>query len=284
MRQLQVHPASVEPAECRAALSRDGYVLLRNLVPRAEVESVAREVRQVLTRAGVCQPDGVLLDPSWSEKHPVFGQASRLVGFHRLPYGPQLRTFMRATFGERLYSLPTKILRAVGPSSTYTTSGRYAHCDFDFWQVDDMLTTWLPLQEIGPELGGLALLPGSQLGPPHPLELLPDEPAEWATSRFLPGDVLVFHCLTFHAALPNRTPTVRLSGDFRWQAATTPVPKELINGIPDDGGEAYAGALRNEPWWEPVPADAAIAAPRSGPPPAPRSALVAVHPDRFVAR
>jgi hypothetical protein len=281
MRELDVYDVSAGPVECLAALVRDGCVLIRGLVPRAEVESAAEAVRQVLLEGGICRSDGVVLDTSWSEKHPVYQQATRVASFHRLPYLESLRTFMRSVFGDRTYSLPTKILRAVGPSSIQTTSGRYLHCDFDYWQVDDMVTTWLPLQEIGPELGGLALLPGSQLGPPLPLELLDDHPAGLATSRYLPGDVLIFHCLTYHAALPNKSGTIRLSADFRWQQTGAAVPRELINGFPDEGVEAYARAFRDEPWWEPVPSDAAVANLATAR--APRSALMVLHPDRALS-
>ena len=45
-----------------------------------------------------------------------------------------------------------------------------------------------------------------------------------------PGDVLVFHCLTPHAALPNQGSTLRISGDFRWQRSDEPAPAELVLG------------------------------------------------------
>jgi hypothetical protein len=63
----------------------------------------------------------------------------------------------------------------------------------------------------------------------------------WASTDYRPGDVIVFHCLTPHAALPNTTMAstalpgtttaagrarLRLSGDFRWQLPDKPVPTE----------------------------------------------------------
>ena len=52
----------------------------------------------------------------------------------------------------------------------------------------------------------------------------------WATTSYEPGDAIIFHCLTPHAALPNRGSALRLSGDFRWQRPDQPAPAELVLG------------------------------------------------------
>ena len=53
---------------------------------------------------------------------------------------------------------------------------------------------------------------------------------DWASAAYHPGDVLLFHRLTPHAALPNTGTALRLSGDFRWQRPDRPAPAELILG------------------------------------------------------
>ena len=50
----------------------------------------------------------------------------------------------------------------------------------------------------------------------------------WATTDYRAGDVLVFHCLTSHAALPNLDTSLRLSGDFRWQRPDQTAPAQLV--------------------------------------------------------
>jgi len=35
----------------------------------------------------------------------------------------------------------------------------------------------------------------------------------WATTSYEPGDVIIFHCLTPHAALPNQGSALRISGE-----------------------------------------------------------------------
>jgi ectoine hydroxylase-related dioxygenase (phytanoyl-CoA dioxygenase family) len=88
---------------------------------------------------------------------------------------------------------------------------------------------WLPLVPCPPELGGLALAPGT-----HRAGLLPHEGehgeagirtslgARWATGELEPGDVVLFHGLTVHCALLNTTQDrVRLSCDYRFGPAGT---------------------------------------------------------------
>ena len=65
--------------------------------------------------------------------------------------------------------------------------------------------------------------------------------------------MIIFHCLTPHAALPNAGRRLRLSGDFRWQQPGRPAPSEMILGPAGRTPELFSRLLRREPWWEPVP-------------------------------
>jgi ectoine hydroxylase-related dioxygenase (phytanoyl-CoA dioxygenase family) len=95
-----------------------------------------------------------------------------------------------------------------------------------------MLTTWMPLTDIPIALGGLAVRPGGHRhGPQRPRPLAGTERG-WATTDYRAGDVIIFHCLTPHAALPNLTDRLRLSADFRWQqpAGCFPGSKSPMSG------------------------------------------------------
>ena len=121
--------------------------------------------------------------------------------------------------------------------------GRYIHYDYGVSGVQDMLTSWIPLMEIPVQIGGLAVQPGGHLGPPRrPRPLSATEPG-WATTSYEPGDVIIFHCLTPHAALPNRGSTLRISGDFRWQRPDQPAPAELVLGPAGRPPEMFSRAV-----------------------------------------
>ena len=115
-------------------------------------------------------------------------------------------------------------------------------------------TTWIPLADVPVELGGLAVRPGGHRERPRQPRLLSGGERGWATTDYRPGDVIIFHCLTPHAALPNAGRRLRLSGDFRWQQPGRPAPSEMILGPAGRTPELFSRLLRREPWWEPVPA------------------------------
>jgi Phytanoyl-CoA dioxygenase (PhyH) len=254
------------PAALRQRLADDGYLFFRGLLRAADVNVARDSVRTELSLGGWTNGDGrpvgaqravtvrdALADPSFRA-----ALASRAL--NRLAYLPPLRGLIRQILGAGAFSYPAKVLRVVYPEPPYQiTKGRYIHQDLAVSGVQDMLTTWLPLMDIPPQLGGLAVLPGSHLGPPlRPTLLRPDEPG-WATTDYRPGDVLLFHCLTSHAALPNHTDQLRISADFRWQAADQPAPAELVLGPAANSArrarkvELFSRLLSREPWWEPVP-------------------------------
>jgi ectoine hydroxylase-related dioxygenase (phytanoyl-CoA dioxygenase family) len=72
----------------------------------------------------------------------------------------------------------------------------------------------------------------------------------WLTTDYEPGDVLVFHCLTTHAALPNHEDRMRFSAEYRWQLADQPAPRRLVTG--PRGHEIGARLFSHTPWWHSV--------------------------------
>ena len=202
-----------DQAALRRRLGDDGYLFLRGLLRPADVLAAYDAVRAELSIGGWTDGDGRPAGPRRAVNvrdalaDPSFRAALASRGLNRLAYLAPLRSLVRLILGAGAFSYPVKVLRTVYPEGpTQVTMGRYVHQDFAVSGVQDMLTTWLPLMDIPAQLGGLAVLPGSHLGPPQrPRLLRADEPG-WATTDYRPGDVLVFHCLTSHAALPNRLP------------------------------------------------------------------------------
>ena len=223
-----------DPAALRARLAADGYVFLRGLLPpervRAAGELVAAKLRAGgWTAAG--SPGPGRAGPREALADPAYRAAVMSLAFNALPYLAPLRGTVRRILGAQTFSYPVKVLRAVGPEvPAERPRGRYIHCDYMGSGVQDMLTTWIPLAEVPAALGGLAVRPGGHRDPPrHPRPLAGTEPG-WATTDYRPGDVIIFHCLTPHAALPNTGHQLRLSADFRWQQPGHPAPAEMILG------------------------------------------------------
>jgi hypothetical protein len=270
----------------RRRLAGDGYLFFRGLLPAAEVRAAGDAVLDRLRSGGWADDRGIPALPPRAVNSmdaladPAFRAAMSGAAFNRLPYLPRLRAVIRGVLGPRAFSYPAKVLRAVYPEDPRARPrGRYIHYDYGVSGVQDMLTSWIPLMDIPAPIGGLAVRPGGHLGPPgRPRPLSVTEPG-WATTSYQPGDVIIFHCLTPHAALPNRGSALRISGDFRWQRAGQPAPAELVLGPAARPPELFSRLFRREPWWEPVPAGLVLY-PRTQlvrTPPGP-SRLVAVHP------
>jgi len=110
------------------------------------------------------------------------------------------------------------------------------HQDIRYWsfQRPELISVWLALGREIPENGCLSFLPGT-----HAMELSRDQLDEGMFLRedlvenqkliadrvapaLEPGDVVFFHCRTFHAAGSNRTDEVKLSLVFTYHAADNP--------------------------------------------------------------
>jgi hypothetical protein len=255
---------AADPSTLRARLSVDGYLYFRGLLPESEVAAAGAAVRKALGAAGWADADGRpvgaprILNVREAIADPGYRRAAASPEFNRIPYLAPLRSLVRTLFGEPdAFSYPVKVLRAVHPEDGEPARGRYVHQDYFGVLVDDMFTSWVPLMPIPRRLGGLAVLPGSHLGAPLPPRVLSARRAEaegWAGADYEVGDVLLFHCLTSHAALPNHGDRLRLSQDCRWQSAHRPAPARMIHGPKDPGdGELFSRLFGRLPWWEPVP-------------------------------
>lgn len=227
----------------RERIARDGYVFFRGLLDPDPIRALADELRAALRAEGWLDGDGGLLGPARDFKNQDFFGAytalQRMEGFHALPHQPALVGAMRALIGPDAFCHPRKVGRLVWPTELGTTPGRYVHQDFVVEGVPDMFTTWVPLVDCPDALGGLAVLTGSQnQGVVARFDHVDPDDDRWASTEFQVGDVLVFHCLTAHGARPNRTGGLRLSADFRWQSAATPLPADalrphLVGAVPD---------------------------------------------------
>jgi Phytanoyl-CoA dioxygenase (PhyH) len=275
----------------RARIRHDGYVFVRGVLDRELVGALGRRGLDALQEAGWTESgnDPVTASPRLPVRAVVMRDAfsdpalRRIVldpALHALAFSPTLSGLIRRIMGPSAFCYPLKIPRVVYPSSLMPAHpGNLVHKDFRVTQ--DVFTCWVPLSDVPTTLGGLAVLPGSQSSSrvaPRPLERL--EPG-WLTTDYEAGDVVVLHCMTTHASLPNLERRLRFSAEYRWQLADQPAPRRMVLG--PLGTELGARVFRHAPWWRPVPPDLTLvddeAEIQGGRPTVPASRFVAVTPD-----
>jgi hypothetical protein len=244
----------------RERIAADGYVFVRGLLDPVQIRDLGRTGLGHLQSAGWTEPDGdpVTAPPRWPVRAVAMRNAfadpgyRRLLaepGLNRIPFDSPLADLMDHLLGSAGICYPLKLPRVVYPAALVPRHpGNVVHKDYR--AVQDMFTCWVPLGDVPRRLGGLAVEPGSHHSTRaryRPLQRL--EPG-WATTDYRAGDVLVFHCLTTHAALPNRSERLRLSVEYRWQLADQPAPRRLVLG--PHGQEIGSRLFGRTDWWRPV--------------------------------
>ena len=244
-----------DPDLLRERFVRDGYLCIEGLLDPAAVLDVRRAIIAALVPVGWLRPDP---DPSLAlpgpEVHidfeddwwPGYTVMQSLECFHALAHSEPIVRVIGALLGEDPQGVlvhPRNIGRLTYPGSERATP---PHQDFPLVQgAVDTLTAWVPLGDCPTALGGLRVLTGSPAAGLRPVverkgvggvgvDPQLDRDDRWRTVDYRAGDVLVFHCLTVHQARPNAADVVRLSADYRYQAAGDPIaePALLPHGYP----------------------------------------------------
>ena len=248
-------------AALRERIAVEGYVFMRGLLDPEMVRAVGRAGLGSLQAAGwtasgtdpvYAPPEG---PPRAVKMRDAFGQPGyrEIVanpGFAQIPFVSPMADLMHQILGPAGFCYPLKLPRVVYPVSVVPRQpGNFVHKDYS--SVQDMFTCWTPLGDVPRTLGGIAVQPGSQHTSRVNHRPLDDLPPGWVTTDYQAGDVLVFHCLTTHAALPNQEPRMRFSGEYRWQLADQPAPRRMVTG--PQGNEIGSRRFSRLPWWRPVP-------------------------------
>jgi hypothetical protein len=244
-----------------ARIARDGYLYLPGLLPPDAVASVQREVATIARDAGwlrrdapladaVADPRGFCVDPE-PRYLEVLRRINRLESYHALKHHPQLLEFFELLLDAPVLPHPRVLMRNIFPTQPeYTTK---AHQDYPNVQgTTDVYTAWIPLIDCPPELGGLQVARGSQaLGVLEfgigngagGIEILDPLEGRWTGGPMRTGDVLVFHSLTVHKGVENRSDRLRMSIDCRYQRVRDPFNPDNANpdGQPLTWEEVYAG-------------------------------------------
>jgi len=236
---------------------REGYVVSRNLAD----DDLLAEMREV-THRGLeqdIQPieyEADLLYPGAPESLSAEGgrTARRLknaIGrqpiFGEWLYRPEIVNRLRQIIGPELV-VPLAHHNCVMTKQPEFSSDTGWHQDIRYWSFTrpELVSVWLALGSETPENGCLHLIPGSHRMTferdrfDDDLFLRTDLPinAELIDSKVPaalgPGDVLFFHCRTFHAASRNHTRDAKYSVVFTVRPADNPpVPGTRSSSLPE---------------------------------------------------
>lgn len=265
-------PLLDRPEELRRRAQQDGFLYFRGLLDREEVLSVRADIVSVLDRHGLVDrrhPGDVIANmETVNQYHPkqfavgsvpphIYKDIQKLQSFHALAQTPKLMNVYETLFGKEAFAHPRNIARVAVPHPELRATP--SHQDFTYIQGENNTwTCWLPLGDTPRKLGGLAVLRGSHRagllemyqgpgGYAKPESILCGLDYDWLTVDYAAGDIVTFHSLTVHKALPNGVPgKIRLSCDYRYQPVTDPIPLVESSLIPhmatDYGwGDVYEG-------------------------------------------
>ena len=252
-------------------LARDGYLVLRNVLPVDLVQAARQDVLARLASVGeIAEPIEAAVATGTSQRevmHPDLNAYWRSVC-----ESPVLRA---ATHGPALTEISAAVLG--GPTKPFDflwlrtmLEGRASPLHFDHVYMNrgtpHLITIWVPLGHIAVEGGPLVVVEGSNQftdlqaiyrgvdvdrdGLPGSF---PDDAVAFAASRgarlltthFNPGDVILFDMFTLHGSCDNRMGggRVRLSCDVRWQLAGEAEDDRWYGSPPKGHGDLSYGGL-----------------------------------------
>lgn len=229
-------PLLDRPDALRARAEADGYLYLSSVHAPESVGTLRSLVLAASSRHGWLAPgtradDAIARagieslafdDPSWialqAEVYPS-------VEMNALRMNPIVIQALRTLFRAEVSPHQGDICRLLFPNAPHRATS--PHQDGAFVGTENPCwTVWSPLGDCPLALGPLALQRGSHAAGlvPHSRDehagfgAIAVKAAGWVASDLRCGDALLFHPLTMHASLPNRSPDrVRVSIDCRYR-------------------------------------------------------------------
>jgi ectoine hydroxylase-related dioxygenase (phytanoyl-CoA dioxygenase family) len=220
----------------RSHVQELGYVMVRQLIPKPEIDALLLQITRRMQTAGWLAADldsAERMAPSFSPEQKSNFAYGRLMeeicdmqAVHHFMHHPALEAVMKLIAGPRLLVHPKAAVRIIFPG--WENLKIHAHQDFQDPHAmggdSESFTAWMPLHGCPLDMGPLRILEkshlyGLQKADPVTSYVVPDSMRgdAWAQGDMSAGDVLFFHSLTIHEALANRSPQVRISGMCRFQ-------------------------------------------------------------------
>ncbi len=272
MKELRASNDAMEDIpELRKRLLEDGYLLIRSFLEPEKVGCAREKIISHIAEHNALQPNTPLLEGNMR----TGAKRVNMEGFRGVSSdpavlevleNPRLFDFFDALFGTKSDTYSFKWLRAVG-NEEYTG----AHYDTVYMGrgSKNLHTVWVPLGEISPQLGSLAMCEGSNhlsgfdrlkntygkmdvdkdlvegWYSREPLEIVQNFGGQWRTTTYYPGDVIIFGMFTMHASTTNLTDRYRLSCDIRFQPQNEAFDDRWAGRIPKGHGDSISKPLKS---------------------------------------
>jgi phytanoyl-CoA hydroxylase len=224
----------------------DGFLLLRNVLPKTFLEDIRKEAKSCFLHQLTCR--GYSLSESSTEKdfeqalyrlfnddYDAFVGAAKLcqhaISLFRLSASEEVIGSLREV-GVEQPAICVKPIIYFNSRHISKIAGHYktpAHQDWRSMQGSlNSVVVWIPLIDIDRDLGALEVIPGS-----HLMGLLPTEQDEWFRhvrsdsineTEFVPleveaGDLVLFSSFLVHRSGNNSTESIRWSMHYRYNDA-----------------------------------------------------------------
>lgn len=227
-------------------LELDGYLFIRNLIPRDDIFKVRRTLLNIANEYSWLAPDVPVIEgivnPSFdttSLRNTSLSAINRMwcqEDMHRLCHHPHILSLFERIFKEPVLCHPKFMLRHFFPHIPPTAS----HQDRVHVGGGDFCTMWVSLGDCPVEQGVLAIASNSHKNGvlnTHfaGMGIVEDSPWTWVSGSITAGDVLIFANTTVHKSLPNLSKNLRISFDARYQAVSQPISEVSVIPAADSG-------------------------------------------------
>nr|XP_022298422.1 phytanoyl-CoA dioxygenase, peroxisomal-like [Crassostrea virginica] len=230
--------------EQRKFYEDNGYVVIRNLVPKEKLDIYRNRFEQICRKEVVVPGLTIMRDVAIARSEFVPGQQAitKLQDFQNdeVLFGycalPEIIRYVQAFTGKEVKAMHTMLINKP-PDPGKKTSRHPLHQDlhyFPFRPADRIVCSWTAMEKVNRENGCLVVLPGSHKG-----ELLQHDYPEWeggvnklyhgvrdfdpnAPRVHLPmetGDTVFFHPLLIHGSGMNKTKGFRKSISCHYASA-----------------------------------------------------------------
>ena len=226
---------SQERSQLRTSFERDGFVVVRQLIPTELLACLREQAYQDLVAStGSIEYEADVGYPGAPQSREVEGGQTprRLLNafgrnslFQHVALDPNLRQYLRVFSNRRKLVFTPNHHNCIMTKHPGYSSSTYWHQDIRFWEFEkpELITVWMALSDETEENGALKVIPGShrltgtefELGPKsflNPTSRLNQDLLKNARQITLnAGDALFFHCRLFHGANENKSSQTKFS-------------------------------------------------------------------------